>query len=490
MRSRRAATAAMLGLGVFAFVWALARAWVQDVTGDEGENYVVFVAPHSDVIWRFSPTNHLLYTLLMRVSTGVFGAGPLAVRAPALLGTALYIAAAFWLCGLIARRWEVRVPLFVCLVFNPFVFDYFVAARGYGLASAFLLLALALHAWAHAQAEDRRHRVLLRVSPVAAVILVLSLAANFSFAFVDVAVGAGLLTWAVNESRRSRWRLVAWTIGPAALAFIALPGWTLMHAERGGFFFGANSLSEMRRSLTFSSLFELNSEAVNPWLFGALNVVKPYMIRAAMLAALATLLACLWRGVRDPRRRYLLSLLSVAGGAVIASVAVHLAAHRAIGLPLPLERTALYVVVIFTLCAGILASLPVKWRPGRIIQWGLIAVMFTFAFDDLACLRLTYFCEWAYQRDVKRAFWTAAWYANQRDLKDIEVSWYYYGALSYYRLATSQSDNIPPFASGNPHTSSRQLYVLNGPLERDFIERQSLKVVWKSDVSDVVVAVR
>ena len=85
--------------------------------------------------------------MLMRLFTSVFGLSHLTVQAPALIGAALYICAAYCLCRLIARDWRLQWPLFVCLVYNPFIFDFLVVTRGYSLAMAFLLGAIGIPAY-------------------------------------------------------------------------------------------------------------------------------------------------------------------------------------------------------------------------------------------------------------------------------------------------------------------------------------------------------
>jgi len=118
----------MIGLGLFAFAWAIVRASVQAATGDEAGTYVFFVARHDPYQWFPAANNHVLNSLLMRGFVSVFGLSHLTVRAPALIGALLYIAAAFGLSKLVSFRWSVRLPLFVCLVYNPFIFDFLVAA--------------------------------------------------------------------------------------------------------------------------------------------------------------------------------------------------------------------------------------------------------------------------------------------------------------------------------------------------------------------------
>ena len=132
---------------LFAMFWAIARACVQAITLDEADSYLGFAQPSWPSYWYPSANNHVLNSMLMRLFTSVFGLSHITVRAPALIGAALYIAAAYCFCKLIARDLTLQWPLFVCLVYNPFIFDFLVAARGYSLAMAFLMGAIGIPAY-------------------------------------------------------------------------------------------------------------------------------------------------------------------------------------------------------------------------------------------------------------------------------------------------------------------------------------------------------
>ncbi len=136
---------------LFAFLWAVARACVQSITMDEAGTYLTFVGRTEPFHWFPAANNHVLNSALMRLFTSVFGLSHLTVRLPALLGAAIYIGGCVFICTWIHRSIGVRLLLFICLVYNPFVFDFLVAARGYGLASAFLLWAVAMPAGSVAQ---------------------------------------------------------------------------------------------------------------------------------------------------------------------------------------------------------------------------------------------------------------------------------------------------------------------------------------------------
>src|SRR5438309_4131030 len=107
----------------FALLWTIARAAVQSITIDEADTFLAYVAPPFPTHWSGSANNQLLNSLLMRLSTSVFGVWHLSVRAPALMGAAIHIWAAYALVRAIARETAIAWPLLVCLVYNPFIMD-------------------------------------------------------------------------------------------------------------------------------------------------------------------------------------------------------------------------------------------------------------------------------------------------------------------------------------------------------------------------------
>src|SRR5262249_11794585 len=62
----------------------------------------------------------------------------------------------------------------------------------------------------------------------------------------------------------------------------------------------------------------------------------------------------------------------------------------------------------------------------------------------IGCLRLQYFKEWEYSAEVNKAYKVVARYNHTRCVRDVYASWYYDGALEFYRVASGQ-ENIWPF---------------------------------------------
>ena len=195
--------------GLFVILLAIVRACLQAITVDEASTYFRWVRAYSP--WSPSAKNHVLNSLLMWVSTHASGRPPRRAHA----GRAGSDSVCFYLLLLvpdITDRFSLQFPVFICLVYNPFILDFMVAARGYGLANAFLLAAIAIPIWHH-----RTGGPSLRKSSVLTLLaLGLSFAANFSFAFVDVAVFFGIATWALRErGKDSAVRILGFCILPA-----------------------------------------------------------------------------------------------------------------------------------------------------------------------------------------------------------------------------------------------------------------------------------
>ena len=162
----------------------------------------------------------------------------LTVRAPALLGAAIYIAASLLVCRKLTPDLHVQWPLFVCLVYNPFIFDHLVAARGYALALGLPDAMLCVAAF------SRAGRGGVRACSICAA---LSFAANFSFAFADAFALLAILTWACARTQaiQTRVRLLGACVLPGLLVSVFLSVPVVLRWPKGQLEYGAHSLGEM-----------------------------------------------------------------------------------------------------------------------------------------------------------------------------------------------------------------------------------------------------
>ena len=254
----------VIGTGIFALLWTVARACVQSITIDEADTYLYFVWRPGPSHWEGAANNHVLNSLLMKLVTLIFGASAFTLRVPALMGAALYIGASYCLARLISERRLLQWALFVCLVCNPFVMDYLVAARGYSLASAFLLWMVALAARHQALDRDARTPELWRTCALISICGALSVSANFSFAIADAVTALGLFLWICREHRRDYPKILAGFVLPGLAVGYFFVGSAVLAWPKGEFTWGADSLFQTVRSLVSALLFEPNPYLLNP----------------------------------------------------------------------------------------------------------------------------------------------------------------------------------------------------------------------------------
>ena len=384
MSYRRAAFALLL----FLFAANVYRAASQAITVDEAFAYLKLMdGPASLLFTTYDACHHVLQSYLGRLSVSLFGVSAFSLRLPTLLGGALYFVVAYrfclWLFGA-GLRFFLAVAL-LCL--NPFVLDFLIAARGYGLALAFLFLAF----WKLARfcaGDGTSGGPLLLGSGLS---LSASIASNLTMLFPALAL-ALLTAFLVIFQRRGGMlalqRYLAAVFVPAFLLMI-LP---LSHAAPADFYYGEESLKAGLNSLAALSL-DRPRLAVSG---GILLLVALFPA-----AALAGCLNELVRGrFRKPDRGD--AALFLSGAAFWVTLAGLFAAHWLFQVRYPLGRTGIYLVLLFSL--HILAA--VQWSAGRQGVWTWNARALLGFAGALVCVfalgfRTSYFAEWDFCRLLK-----------------------------------------------------------------------------------------
>lgn len=481
----------------FALLWAVARACVQTITGDESDTFIFFVNRPDPFHWFSAANNHVLNSMLMRLFTKVFGLSHLTVRLPALLGATLYISAAYTLVRLLSRDYWLRWASFVCLVYNPFVFDFFVAARGYGMAAGLLLWAVTLAAAARLGEPDPR--ISLRAAIGISICLALSAAASFAFTFAVAFTWLTLFLWLLRSEPerelppRFGLRLFAALLIPGLLVGLVLVGSVLRNWSARYITDGGSTVAEMLGSILSGSLYKLNPEFVNPWLLGKtlwLELALPLALLALVIVRIVSL-----RFDRsspgDQHRKEVARLGAIAAAIVILTITAHAAAFSLFHLLMPRGRTALYLIPLATLIAVTLASLPAASHLAALARVGLKVTLFALAFYFLGCMRLSYFREWEWGADIRKVYPVIAHY-NQTYCADAQAYWLYSGSLNFYTVFSGR-ESFKIFGGvmfDKDFALDKPVYVLHTAFNGRFIDEQKLKIVYHGESTDVVVAIR
>jgi hypothetical protein len=474
-------------LALFALVWAVVRACVQAVVIDEAETFEVFSGRPIPSHWDPASNNHVLSSLLIRLSTLMLGPSHVSLRLPALFGALFYICAAYWLAQALSGETRVRIPVFLCLVYNPLVFDFFTVGRGYSLALAGLLGALALGLWGERQRLKGENFPLNRVVSFASASLGVSFSANFSFAFIDFAALGLLAIWAFRIGPR-KVRAVTAAIVPMFAVTVFFCSWTLLHWPAGQLWDGAASLAETFQSVARASLYQLNPYIVNPLLFPWLQKIQQnFLLPAVGIVMAVQLVFCLVRR-RDAESRW---LWTVAGAAVIPlviSLAVHRAAHGFFGLLLPRGRTAIYFVPLVTLFLCALTAIPAMSPWAKRTRMLALAGLWALAGSYVLSLRLTYTQEWLYLAEVKDVYWQLVYLSKTHHVHEVFSSWRYGASLNFYRRRYG-GEAFNEVSSTGPFPRGKHAYVLFGPTDESYAVFNRLQIAYRGAESGILIAV-
>ena len=478
-----------------AFCYLVARACIQSVTIDEADSFMTFAAGAMGDSWYPASQNHLLNTLLERLSWSIFGFNQVAMRLPALLGAAIYLGSAVGICARFAGR-VFRMLVFVCLVFNPFVLDYLVAARGYSLAVGFLLAAVAVFWWA-IDREAEADPASLRRGALVSVLLALSFAANFSFAIADILAGViFLLAAVIAEPGLSRRRIARIGISgtlPGAGVALFLCASVLFHWHSGELVYGAHSLREMWTSLFRASFPPPNPEIVNPLLYriwagmGFPLCVVAIIFLCAQVAAVVSM-PRIW-GATELRPTACIAI--ALGSIILLAVALHWAAFHAAGLLLPEARTGLFFAPLLTLLFAASADV-LRRQPGlRRLSIPAVAILAVCSVYFSSGLRLHYFQQWWFNEDTKNVFWVMRDIEHRCGVHEFVTEWYYVATLNFYRRQY-ENETMIPFSSAHKDSlpKGKGAYVVYYPDDENFLKENGLSVWYHNWRTGAAVAVR
>jgi len=485
-------------MACFALIWIVHRALVQSITLDEADTFNHWVAPTSPAHWEPHSNNHVLNSTLMRLSIWLFGLSPLTVRMPALLGGLLYIFAMYRLCALLTNDLLLAWALFVCLVYNPFIMDYLVAARGYGLALGFLGLAIYLLAREVVRTNPKRSEgEILSYAAAISACVGLSICANFSFALVcgSVLLVAGSLSWVwmfgQNLGARAWARLALRCLVPVFMILLILAGSALTHFPRKQLFWGADSLKYMFLEIRSSSFLELNPYLVNPLLANFFHKFEGYavILFTVSVTLYLVMLLVFRRQLRESSARSRLLLAGSLASVLAFAVGAHWLQFKLLKIPLPLERTSIWIVPLFVAAIGtVLSVAPSHRMQGALRGLGVVSLAIT-AFYFIGELRDSYFHEWKSCAEVKTAFPVIVDLCRRANVREVPSNFNVTPSLNFYKSLYKVSD-IDQFSNFEKMPLDKSIYVLEESQYADFIRAEGLQIAWHGSASDLVVLVR
>ncbi len=447
-----------LALLALLFALSCYRAAVQSITVDEAFTYNRSVsAPLSRTFKVFDANNHPLHTMLAKAAVALFGVSEFALRMPALLGALIYFAAVFRLSRAMFGDSWLMLTAVACLSMNPTVLDFLSISRGYGMAMALVMAALDLLRSYLDRPE--RLRLLHLAAVALALAVTANLTTVFpGVALALVFTALYIVDGGPQPLERRPWHVMRHFLLPGLVMASALLAVPLAPAKKGNFYVGANSLPASSFSLVTASLWRYRNPwwhgPAEKYILPLLPLLARCAVPAVLISVLIAAVSIAGRRLRQrssenrgqltfrdppevirttagPGNVQALSkiekpgdslhcglraavkaacrlspvfgstpdwadrLFLLNGGTLLAGIGLAIVAWRAFGVLLPIRRTGLWLVPLFTLaCLGLLARAG-RWRAPLVATALLCLIQFALQFD------VTCYDEWFFDSSTR-----------------------------------------------------------------------------------------
>lgn len=411
------------------FAFCTYRAATQSITHDEAFTYLRFVSGDwSNSYQAYDANNHILYTILARISVWCLGNSEFSLRLPSLIaGLALSVGVYFVLRPI--RSQAIRSIAFLAILLHPLLLDFSVAARGYGLS-------LALLVWASYFTWNSRY-------VIAGILLGLTTAANLTAAFPAIAMilAAGVISLRVQVGAKMAFA--------SLISFLTLCYLPLQSASPANFYVGLQTLTESVFNLV---LLSIRTNFARAGMFGTeaaakliQQLVLPFVIGAMFLAMRSTRTLQKWLAP-------LTLCLSIFG---------LVAAHQLFAVLYPADRTGLWLIPLFFIAWAFSVD-EERLSSIRLIHAALaIAILIQFGTQ----IQTRYFVIWAFDQHTSEV---AEWLKKKTENRpqgsvSVSTSMARHPAMEYYRMQLPIPALQPIKRQAEAPLSGHDYYVLSFP---------------------------
>jgi len=442
---------------IFAILCALARLAVccyravhQSIIVDEATTYNRFVSgPWLKLFGRYDANNHILSSIMVKLSVTLGGLSPFKLRLPSLIAGFFLTVGVFWLLRRI-EFWPLRWAAFALVCLHPLLLDFSIAARGYSLSLAFFVWALYFY-------MERRYLA-------AGFLLGLSFASNVAILFPVLA----LITATALLDRQLK-PLLSLAL-PAIFLAALITGPSLRRAHRDDFYTGYPDFRTAVASLASTSL---HARADRDGILGDRNTAE----RIGVLTLPVFLLLV---GSASLFARQLLPFLTL-----VITIFGLILAHWWFHVNYPSDRTCLYFVILAAVAWAIAGDV----FKSRWVQavWLLPAILLAIQFCTQ--LQMQYFQFWRVETDDKliAGLIQQACAGKPDNSVTLGVSWKHQPTLEFYRRSLP-IPALKPVERFDPiPLTGFDFYVLSwGDVDR--AREANLRTVFADPYAEVILA--
>jgi Dolichyl-phosphate-mannose-protein mannosyltransferase len=469
--------AVAIGVLVLLLATNVYRAWTQSITIDEARSYNIFISePLSRMFAVYDATNHVLQTLLSKISIMLFGLAEFTLRLPSVLGGLLYLVSCYRLSRyLFGTGWLLTFSV-LALGLNPAVLDYLSAARGYGLGLGLLMWAFT-HLVLYFGDQDERRLFKAGIG------LGLSVTAMLAFLYPAVALAALIVGILAVDGRRL-WVAVEKFVGPGIITAFVLLVLPLSHAKREQFFYGVSTITDFVSGLVHLSYYH----SPRTWMVGRYLPEFGswyWVIWAGIVPAfvLATLIAGAIAARRWVRSRQFAAVetndrvLLLLGGAMALMLLMIVAARHLFGVLYPSGRTGIYWAPMMTLAVLLLIGKKYVRIPALVF-----AVFSVLMFAG--GITIDSYPEWMGERKTKEVMRLIEARHGGREVR-LGASWPLEAGSNFYRRRF-RLDWMKPVERTGADGDFDYYYLL--AKDAGLIEKRKLRTLWRDPETGTALA--
>lgn len=413
------------GLSLAIFVYVAIRAATLSVTHDEALTYAWHVTGGWwEIITFRTPglpdNNHVLHTLLCKLSVNIFGLSEFSLRLPTLLGCFIFLVGLNYCLRRIVSGWWHVVGLLI-IALNPYIIDYLGVARGYGLGLGFTLIGLAILLDAMVLFPQKIRTSLL---PISVFLFMCAALANLSFLLI---LAASLVVMILALMYCKNWLslLKLLIILVPFVFYIRIPMEVLK--ERKLFGIGGHSglWVDTVRSL-------LNGTTQNGLWLGSAS----WLLDVGIVFILLVLPYALWNLFRLHRERFVsfLVIVTIFSLVIISS----LLQHAFFSVALLEGRRGIYLIPLFLLTSLAVTHLSNAngGRIGVLINSVYLIIISLLIAQGLALMNVKYILDWKYDASSRDAM---SIIRSEIDLNRpskpvrVRVDWIFEPSFNFYR---------------------------------------------------------
>ncbi len=440
------------------------RAATQSVVHDEAFTYLAFLhGSWHTVYFEFNANNHVLLSILTKLSIGIFGLSEFTLRLVSVLAGFFLMLGIYQVLRAAKTPVAIRWAALLAIGAHPLLMDFSVAARGYSLALACLVWAIVFS---------------MRGSTVVTGLLLgLGISANLVVALPAL----GLLLSRLVFSREAMSRRVRAAAGASVLMILVFAAvcWGVVSSMSPGLFVSAG-LPTIRGSVESLVMTSIRA-VVPPGIFGYVPVGRflEYVMLPVLVIVVAVAGFRMWRGTEEARARLQTS------GALGFACAGLVAGHYLLGLNYPVDRTGLPLVVL----AGIAWAIAIPEFKNAWFTWANVVLGLLLFAQALTQLQTRQFQIWWFDRSTKEIAEMLGAETREKPSGSIRISatWIQQPALEFYRIHKNIAALQPIERRDDTLLEGFDYYVLNAP-DTKTPQAQRMEVLFSDPLAGVVLA--